>query len=68
MVREETLELVNKGTSDEKEVISGVVGFKGEDGYKYFVRYTIDNEGTKIEVDRVPIRRIPPSALKSLVG
>lgn len=68
MTREEKLEVVNKGTPDEKEVISGIFQVKGDDGYKYFVRYTIDKEGTKIDVDRAPIRRIPPGALKSLVG
>lgn len=60
--------MLNKGQPDENEVISGVVEVKGDDGYKYFIRYTIDKNGSQVEVDRAPIRRIPPNALKSLVG
>lgn len=68
MHREEKLEVVNKGQPDENEVLSGVLEVRGDDGYKYYIRYTIDKSGSQILVDRAPIRRIPPNALKSLVG
>lgn len=67
--REEKLEVINKGQADQYELYSGFYVVKGEDGYKYFIRYTIDNNGKiQICVDRAPFRRIPPNALKSLVG
>lgn len=66
--RQETLEIKNKGTPEEETVITGVILFKGDDGYRYFIRYTIDKSGNHIEIDRAAIHRIPPSLLKSLVG
>lgn len=68
MGRQETLEIKNKGTPEEETVITGVILFKGDDGYRYFIRYTIDKSGNHIEIDRAAIHRIPPSLLKSLVG
>lgn len=66
--REESYEVKNKGASDEEIVLTGVYSFKADDGYKYFIQYTIDGNGTTIDVSRTAIHRIPPNALKSLVG
>lgn len=66
--REETFDIKNKGTPQEETVVTGLYLFKGEDGYKYYVNYTINKNGTHVEIDRAPIHRIPPSTLKSLVG
>lgn len=66
--RDETFEIKNKGTLDEETNVTGQYSFLGDDGYKYFIKYTIDKSGNHIEIDRAPFRRIPPSLLKSLVG
>lgn len=66
--REETVEILHKGTPEEEYVISGVLTFKADDGYKYNIKYTYDKSGSNVIFDRFPIRRIPPNALKSLVG
>lgn len=66
--REETFEILHKGTPEEEYVISGVLTFKADDGYKYNIKYTCDKNGSNVILDRFPIRRIPPNALKSLVG
>lgn len=66
--REETLEVKNKGTPDEETVVNGKYSFKGDDSYKYFIKYTIDKNGIHIDIDRLLFHRIPPSTLKSLVG
>lgn len=68
VTREETFEIRHKGTDEEETVVVGKYAFKGDDGYRYFIKYTIDKTGIFVELDRAPIRRIPPSVLKSLVG
>lgn len=62
------LEIKNKGTPEEETIVIGSYSFKGDDGYRYTIKYTIDKSGKHIEIDRAPFRRIPPSLLKSLVG
>lgn len=70
--REETYEVKNKGTPEEETILDGVYRFKAEDAYRYSIKYTIDKNGTKIDVSREslqpPHHRITPNALKSLVG
>lgn len=66
--REETYEVKNKGTPEEETILNGFYRFNAEDGYRYFIKYTIDKNGTKIDVSRLLHHRIPPNALKSLVG
>lgn len=66
--REETVEIVNKGTPEEDVVITGKYVFKADDGFKYTVEYTYDKDGRNVTVSRAPYRRIDPNALKSLVG
>lgn len=68
MFREETFEIKNKGTPEEETFLNGQFVFKGDDGYRYYIKYTIDKNGVHAEVDRTLIHRIPPSTLKSLVG
>lgn len=66
--RTETIEIINKGTPEEEYIITGLFGFKADDGYKYTVKYSYDKNGSNVIVDSFPIRRIPPNALKSLIG
>lgn len=66
--REETFEIRNKGTPEEETYLNGQYAFKGDDGYKYYIKYIIDKDGIHTEVDRLLIHRIPPGTLKSLVG
>lgn len=66
--RKEKLEKINVGTPLEETLITGFFNYKGEDGFKYNVAYTIDKHGSHINVTRFAIHRIPPQALKSLVG
>ncbi|XP_055325635.1 uncharacterized protein LOC129579504 [Sitodiplosis mosellana] len=66
--REETFEIRDKGTPEEETFVNGQYWFKGDDGYKYYIKYTINNNGVHTEIDRTLIHRIPPSTLKSLVG
>lgn len=68
MLREETFEIKNEGTPDEEKIVFGQFSFKGDDGFKYFIKYRVDKEGSHVEIDSVYVHRIPPSTLKSLVG
>ncbi|XP_031633364.1 uncharacterized protein LOC116347087 [Contarinia nasturtii] len=68
VIREETLEVRNKGTDKEETAVIGLYFFDGDDGYRYYIKYTIDNNGIITEVEAVPRRRVPPNVLKSLVG
>lgn len=68
ITRDETFEIKNKGTPEEEIVVTGEYVFKGDDGYRYYIKYSIDADGTHVTVDSTAIHRIPPSALKSLVG
>lgn len=42
--------------------------FNAEDGYKYFIRIIPNGSVDNITVYNIPAKRIPPNALKSLVG
>lgn len=66
--REETVEIINKGTPEEDFTISGTLTFRADDGFKYNIKYTYDKTGRNVTIDRFPFKRIPPNALKSLVG
>lgn len=68
MTREEKLDVLNKGTPNEETSITGEWTFKADDGYKYYIKYRVDKTGTHIDIDKTPIKRIPPNALKSLIG
>lgn len=58
----------NRGALEEEIIIDGLYIFNAEDGYKYFLRFLADKGGLNISAYNLPIRRIPPGALKSLVG
>lgn len=66
--RNESFEIKNKGLPTEETIVTGQYGFKGADGYKYIIKYNIDNSGNHIELDKFSINRIPPNVLKSLIG
>lgn len=66
--REETVQVNNRGTLDEEITVHGLYIFNAEDGYKYFLRFLADKDGLNVSAYNLPIRRIPPGALKSLVG
>lgn len=68
MNREESVEVKNRGTPEEEFVFTGSYSFRAEDGFKYIVRYTLSKTGSDVTIDRIAIHRIPPNALKSLVG
>lgn len=65
---EQTVETHDKGTSNEQFILNGRYSFYGADGILYIVDFKQGHNGSTIFVDRVPIKRIPPGALKSLVG
>lgn len=66
--REETFEIRNKGTLEEETFVNGLYWFKGIDGYRYTIKYTIDKNGTHTDIESFYIHRIPPTLLKTLVG
>lgn len=66
--REETVDIKNRNTSKEEVVISGLIIVTAEDGYKYFVHYMADGNGSNVTIEPTLINRIPLNTLKSLVG
>lgn len=68
IMREETVGIRNKGTPEEMVVINGKIVFLAEDGFRYTIKYSFDENGRNVKVSRLPWRRIDPNALKSLIG
>lgn len=66
--REETVQITNEGTPEQDVIISGKYLFTADDGYRYVVKYSYDKNGSNVIIDQFPVRRIPPNALKSLIG
>lgn len=56
------------GTPNEEQAVNGTFSIRADDGFKYIVTYTGDNSGILLFIDMLPIKRIPPNALKTLVG
>lgn len=48
--------------------IDGAIHFRAEDSFKYNLFYGFENDQYNITIDSFPTRRIPPGALKSLIG
>lgn len=52
-----------------KEVtVNAVITFKAEDQLKYNIFIVFENNDYNVTIDAFPFRRIPPGALKSLIG
>lgn len=67
-MREENIEILNRGTDEEEIVVTGYYVFKGDDGYRYTVKYIADRNGYNATVDKTYFKRISPSLVKSLIG
>lgn len=61
--REETVTIADKDVN-----VDGVISFRGDDDLMYRLLYVFDNNGYNTTIESYPFRRIPPGALKSLIG
>lgn len=49
-------------------VVHSVINFRAEDQLQYKWHIVYEHENYNVTVDAYPFRRIPPNALKSLIG
>lgn len=49
-------------------VVHSRISFRSEDQLKYILYIVYERDNYNVTIDAFPFRRIPPSALKSLIG
>lgn len=66
--RDESFEILNRGSAYEEFVLNGELRFSADDKYQYTIYYGYDKNGRHVTIDYFVFDRIPPSVLKSLIG